>query len=270
MNSALSEVLVAQSPDALIATHPDGRVALWNRAAEATFGYSAEEALGRKMNFLKSDRHNDDFYRAMWQAVIQDGVWHGEIWNRNKSGEVHPHWLTISAVKDEQGQVTHYVGTYTDITESHAAEEQLRIAAVAFESQECMMVTDANKVILRVNRAFTEVTGFSPEDLIGQTPRLLQSGRHNADFYRDMTASIDRTGGWQGEIWDRHKNGEVFPKWLSISAVKGAGDVITHYVGTQHDITERKRTEATIEQLAFFDAQPHTAAGPAETGDDGI
>ncbi|HOE41217.1 MAG TPA: EAL domain-containing protein [Rhodoferax sp.] len=242
-----------ESQDGVVVTDLDDMILRSNQAFSRISGYSAEEALGRKMNFLKSDRHGDDFYRAMWQAVIQDGVWHGEIWNRHKSGEVHPHWLTISAVKDAQGQVTHYVGTYTDYTERHAAEEQLRIAAVAFESQECMMVTDANKVILRVNRAFADVTGFSPEELVGQTPRMLQSGRHDEDFYRDMTESIDRTGGWQGEIWDRHKNGEVFPKWLSISAVKDAGGAVTHFVSAQHDISERKKTEATINQLAFFD-----------------
>ena len=242
-----------ESQQGMVVTDLEDVILRSNRAFSQLTGYSAEEALGRKMNFLKSERHDEEFYRAMWQAVIQDGVWHGEIWNRHKSGEVYPHWLTIAAVKDQQGQVTHYVGTYTDFTERHAAEEQLRIAAVAFESQECMMVTDANQVILRVNRAFTEVTGFSAQELVGRTPGLLRSGRHDEDFYRDMWASVASTGVWQGEVWDRHKDGQVFPKWLSISAVKGAGDVITHYVGTQHDITERKRTEATIEQLAFFD-----------------
>jgi len=242
-----------ESQEGMVVTDLEDRILRSNRAFSRLTGYSAEEALGRKMHFLKSGRHDENFYRAMWQTVILDGIWHGEIWNCHKSGEVYPHWLTIAAVKDEQGQVTHYVGTYTDFTERHHAAEQLRIAAVAFESQECMMVTDANKVILRVNRAFSEVTGFSPQELVGRTPGVLQSGRHDADFYRDMWASVARSGVWQGEIWDRHKDGQVFPKWLSISAVKDAGDVITHYVGTQHDITERKKTEATIEQLAFFD-----------------
>ena len=88
---------------------------------------------------------------------------------------------------------------------------------------------------------------------MGQTPRLLKSGRHDADFYRKMWDEINRTGTWQGEIWDRRKNGEVYPKWLTISAVKGDDGVVTHYVGSHIDITERKAAEEQIRQLAFHD-----------------
>jgi diguanylate cyclase (GGDEF)-like protein/PAS domain S-box-containing protein len=131
--------------------------------------------------------------------------------------------------------------------------EQLRIAATVFESQEAMLITDCNSVILSVNRAFTEITGYVPEEAIGQTPRLLKSDRHSAAFYREMWETIHRIGVWQGEVWDRRKNGEVYPKWLTISAVKNTTGTVTHYVGTHFDITERKKDEAKIEELAFFD-----------------
>ena len=130
---------------------------------------------------------------------------------------------------------------------------QLRIAATAFESQESMMVTDASNVILRINRTFTETTGYTAEEIVGQTPRLLKSDRHDADFYRAMWETIHRTGGWQGEIWDRRKNGEMYPKWLSISAVKDDMGAVTHYIGTHFDISERKQAEEKIHELAFFD-----------------
>ncbi|MDR3394630.1 MAG: EAL domain-containing protein, partial [Parasulfuritortus sp.] len=133
------------------------------------------------------------------------------------------------------------------------AEEELRIAASAFESQEAMIVTDADTVILRVNRAFTEITGFTAEEAVGQTPRLLKSGRHGADFYRQMWESINRTGVWQGEIWDRRKNGNEYPKWLTISAVKNDEGTVTHYIGSHYDITEQKQAEEKINELAFFD-----------------
>ena len=136
-------------------------------------------------------------------------------------------------------------------------DAQLRIAATAFESQEGMVVTDADGVILRINRAFTETTGYTSEEAVGRTPRLLQSGRHNADFYRAMWETIKRTGGWQGEIWDRRKNGEEYPKWLTISAVKDNCGNVTHYVGTHFDITERKKAEERIAELAFFDSLTH-------------
>jgi diguanylate cyclase (GGDEF)-like protein/PAS domain S-box-containing protein len=131
---------------------------------------------------------------------------------------------------------------------------ELRVAAVAFDSLEGMMVTDANAAILRVNSAFTKITGYTAQEVIGQTPRILKSDRHDAAFFREMWETIHRTGGWQGEIWDRRKNGEMYPKWLTISAVKGENGAVTNYVGAHHDITDRKNAEERIKELAFFDA----------------
>ena len=137
--------------------------------------------------------------------------------------------------------------------ELYKSEADLRIAATAFESQESLMITDANGVILRVNQPFIENTGYKAEEIVGQTPRLLKSGRHNADFYREMWETLLHTGTWQGEVWDRRKNNEVYPKWLTISAVKGRDGVVTHYVGSHIDITERKVAEDAIKNLAFYD-----------------
>ncbi len=137
--------------------------------------------------------------------------------------------------------------------EKKAVKADLRIAARAFEAQEGLMITDAEGVILRVNQAFTDSTGYAAEDVVGLTPRFLRSGRHDEDFYRTMWESISQTGSWQGEIWDRRKNGEIYPEWLTISAVKNDDGVITHYVGSHIDITERKAAEDKIRQLAFYD-----------------
>ena len=129
----------------------------------------------------------------------------------------------------------------------------LRVAATAFESQESLMITDADGVILRVNQAFTECTGYTPEEAVGKTPRLLKSGRQDAGFYRTMWKTLLRTGKWQGEIWDRRKNGEVYPTLLNITSVKDNKGVITHYVGSFIDITDRKIAEEKIQHLAFYD-----------------
>ncbi|MFA7293418.1 MAG: EAL domain-containing protein [Rhodocyclaceae bacterium] len=154
---------------------------------------------------------------------------------------------------DAAGKPLRSAGTVQDVTTQKLVEDELRIAAAAFDSQECMMVTDAHSVILRVNRAFTETTGYAAEEVVGQTPRMLQSGRHNQSFYRAMWESLNNTSVWQGEVWDRRKNGEVYPKWLTISAVKDSSGVVTHYVGTHFDITERKLAEEKINELAFYD-----------------
>jgi diguanylate cyclase (GGDEF)-like protein/PAS domain S-box-containing protein len=154
---------------------------------------------------------------------------------------------------DASGKLLRSQGTVQDVTRSKLADDDLRIAAAAFDSQECMMITDANSVILKVNQAFVETTGYTAAEVVGRTPALLQSGRHNADFYRVMWETIKTTGGWQGEVWDRRKNGEEYPKWLTISAVKGDEGVVTHYIGAHFDITDRKIAEDKINELAYFD-----------------
>lgn len=130
---------------------------------------------------------------------------------------------------------------------------QLRIVDAAFEAQDATMVTDANTVIIRVNKAFVELTGYTAEEAIGQTPGLLRSDRHDAEFYRAMWESVQTTGHWRGEVWDRRKNGEVYPKWLAISAVTAKDGTVTHYIGTHFDISDRKKAEERISELAFFD-----------------
>jgi diguanylate cyclase (GGDEF)-like protein/PAS domain S-box-containing protein len=133
------------------------------------------------------------------------------------------------------------------------SDAQLRIAATAFESQEGMMITDANYVILRANHAITEITGYGAEELIGRTPRMLRSGRHSEEFYAQMWDTVKRTGKWQGEVLSRRKNGEIYPKWLTITAVKGRDGSVTHFVTAETDITARKAAEDEIAMLAFYD-----------------
>ncbi len=145
------------------------------------------------------------------------------------------------------------LATFTDITERRAAQEAQRIAAIAFESHEGIIVTDAASVILRVNQAFTTITGYTAQEAVGQTPRLLSSGRHDAAFYAALWSSIGRSGTWQGEVWDQRKDGEMFPEWLTITAVKGDAGQTTHYVGAFTDITARKLAEEQIQTLAFYD-----------------
>lgn len=130
----------------------------------------------------------------------------------------------------------------------------LELSARVFEnSGESIVITDANECILSVNRAFTEVTGYLPEDVIGQTPRLLSAGRHDSNFYQKMWQTLEQDGHWQGEIWDKRKNGEIYPKWLRISAVKALDGHVTNYIGVFFDISERKQAEARIEFLAYHD-----------------
>jgi len=164
---------------------------------------------------------------------------------------------------ENQAQPSRMIGSTEDVTERKMKEADLlkeadlRIAAIAFNCQEGMVVTDASMNILRVNRAFTDLFGYSPEEAVGQTPRVLQSGRHDQAFYQAMWADIIGKGVWQGEVWNRRKNGDVFPEWLTITAVYDSAGIVTHYVATHTDITLRKAAEDEIRHLAFYDPLTH-------------
>lgn len=139
---------------------------------------------------------------------------------------------------------------YQQLQENNTA---LKLAASVFESQQGMMITDANNIIIRVNKAFTEITGYSVDEIIGKNPKLLKSGRHGNDFYQVLWTALITTGTWQGEIWNKCKNNEIYPGWLTITSVKNDKNVVTHYIGTMTDITKYKMAEEQIRQLAFYD-----------------
>jgi diguanylate cyclase (GGDEF)-like protein/PAS domain S-box-containing protein len=140
-----------------------------------------------------------------------------------------------------------------DISQQKEAELELRIAATAFETRQAMIITDAEQSILRVNQAFSQTTGYRPDEVIGQTPALLKSGRHPADFYQRMWQELSRDRQWQGEIWNRRKNGEIYPEWLHISAVLDEQGQVCNYIGAFEDISQHKQAEAKIHSLSYFD-----------------
>lgn len=132
--------------------------------------------------------------------------------------------------------------------ERSQADRELRIAATAFESQDGMIVADLNNVILRVNSAFTRMTGYGAEEAIGNTPALLKSGRHGSEFYRSMWDAVKREGYWQGEIWHRRKDGSEYPAWLSVSGVSASDAQVTHYVAAFNDISARVHAEQALRE----------------------
>ena len=151
------------------------------------------------------------------------------------------------------GTALYSIGTVQDVSERKEVEKTLRIASVAFETQEAIVITDAQANIISVNKAFERTTGYTAAEVMGKNPKLLKSGRHDADFYRVMWSALENEGQWAGDIWDRRKDGSLYPKWQNITAVKDESGELTHYVSIWMDISDRKRAEAEIERLAFYD-----------------
>ncbi|TVP47756.1 MAG: EAL domain-containing protein [Halomonas sp.] len=139
------------------------------------------------------------------------------------------------------------------IEEREQARAEAQIAAAAFQTHLGILITDADGYILKVNETFTRITGYDEVEVVGKNPRMLSSNHHNAAFYRRVWKRIAKTGNWEGEIWNQRKNGELFPEWLTVSAVHSSSGVLTHYVATMSDISERKAAEQEIHQLAFYD-----------------
>jgi diguanylate cyclase (GGDEF)-like protein/PAS domain S-box-containing protein len=243
------------TPDAMLISDMSGIITQVNQQAELQLGYKSEELIGQAIEVLVPENYRSkhpELHRKFAADPISRPLRTGRtLQAQRKDGSTFDVDISVSPIKTEQGLF--FASALRDITFDKEAEAHLRVAAIAFESNEPMVITDAKNTILQVNRAFTESTGYTKEEAIGQKISLLKSGRHDADFYAEMWAGIERNGTWQGEIWDRRKNGEIYPKWLIISVVKGDDGEVTHYVGTHIDITERKAAEEQIKQLAFYD-----------------
>ncbi|WP_394788815.1 EAL domain-containing protein [Rhodoferax sp.] len=180
-----------------------------------------------------------------------------ELQRVDSDGQIY--WMSVSGtpVFDAHGGFRGYRGVGKEITARKHAEKELRIAATAFESQEGVLVTDANAVVLRTNHAFSKLTGYSTEETVGQPVSLLASGRHGPEFFSAMRSSLQLTREWQGEIWNRCKDGTVCLYYMTITGVFDADDSLTHYVATLIDITQKAAAAREIENLAFYDPLTH-------------
>lgn len=247
-------LMANSSPIMIWITDENGLPTFSNQAWLDFVGLAAEEVTYQAWRKLI---HPDDIKTAFVSFFIdieENKTVSTEYRLRHVSGEWR--WVFDQGVAmfNDLGIFTGYIGSLIDITARKNTENELRIAAIAFESNEAMIITDTNSVILRANKAFTELTGYSTEECVGKKTNFLKSEHHDSKFYKEMWDAINRDGVWEGEIWDRRKNGEVFIKWLMITAVKNKKSVVTNYVGTQSDITARKAADKKMRDLAYYDA----------------
>jgi len=236
---------------------PDTDEAYFSPGWKAMLGYGDDEIENHASAWRRAvaDEGREMFRRQFRE--IREGVrssFEFETRMRHRDGR----WIDILSrgiPVFAHGRMERVVGADTDITERKAHEAQTRLASVVFTStHEGIVVTDAHRDVIMVNPAFEEITGYSSQDMRGQNMRKLQSGRHDRDFYRTIWTAIEENGVWRGEIWNRRKDGTIFPEWLTISAVRDAGGAVTNYVGLFADISRIKESEERLKFLAHHDA----------------
>jgi diguanylate cyclase (GGDEF)-like protein/PAS domain S-box-containing protein len=250
--------LYDQSPDMFVTVDiHSGKIVDCNQTLLSVTGFTRPDVIGQSALMLCDSGSLKLARMTFTHFLATDDLPYAELQLRCHDGRAIDVVVSASTAFDDtivaatRHQLLHLI--LHDITDRKRADEDRRIAATAFDSHEAMMITDTHAVILRVNSAFTDMTGYSHADIVGKTPSLLKSGRHDAAFFLAMHDSILRDGSWRGEIWNRRKNGELYPAWMSITGVRGTNGDVTHYVSSQSDITLRKAAEEEISHLAFFD-----------------
>ncbi len=220
-----------------------------NQAYADISGYSIEELVGMHISQLEANERPEEV-KAHMEKIIAHGLDRFETRHRRKDG----HIVDIEVSANYMAETEHVFVFCHDISQRKQDEEMRQIAAVAFETQDAIVITDAEVNIIRVNRSFEHITGYRAAEVIGRNPRIMSSGRHDREFYREMWQCLKIDGAWAGEIWDKRKSGQVYPRWMTITAIKNASGEVTNYVGVFADITERKQVEEDIRHLAFYDA----------------
>ncbi|WP_415882262.1 EAL domain-containing protein [Neptuniibacter sp. QD34_54] len=253
-------VLFEQSPVPMAYVGFDGKLISLNKAFTTTLGYSAKHLPDLDTWF--SLAHPDLQYRKEARER-----WYGAI----ERARITDHKIPLSEYKitclegkqkliNASGITTEcgFLAILEDVTERKSQEDRLRQAAAVFGSTtEGVMITSAAGVIQRVNKAFCRLTGYGSDEVIGQPAKILQSGRHDEQFYAVMWDSLREKGSWQGEIWNRRKDGAVYPELLSISQVTNDYQKVTHYVGVFSDISKLKESEQKLNYLAHHDMLTH-------------
>ncbi|MCS6861221.1 MAG: PAS domain S-box protein, partial [Abditibacteriales bacterium] len=251
MGQAQAAAILNHAADGIIAINEQGIIESFNPAAERIFGYKAEEVIGQKVNVLMPSPYREE-HDGYIQRYLRTGERRvigaiREVVGRRKDGSDFP--LEIRVGEVQLGARRIFTSVVRDITERKAAEQQLRLHTAALESAaNGIIITDRQGNIEWVNPAFTKMTGYRPEEVLGKNPRILGSGQHNQAFYQHLWETILAGEVWQGEIINRRKNGDLYTEDMTIAPVRDERGTITHFIAIKQDITYRKQAEEELRQ----------------------
>ncbi|MBW7862507.1 MAG: EAL domain-containing protein [Rhodocyclaceae bacterium] len=243
--------ILAQLREPIITMDLAGYVTGWNRSAERLLGYTPEEAIGQHILFLYAE---DEEASDVPELFLEQGSSYMEVRRRKKSGEVFWAGLSLSLIRDDDGEPVGIAGHLSEITDRISAEEMLRLhTRIIEDSDQCIMITDAQDRIVSVNAAFSRVTGYNREEALGMTPDLLRSGVHDEGFRGMVHAAMHGAGPWQGEIIGRRKDGSLFPQSVSIGTVRNDKGEVTHAFSIFTDISADKEAAEQFDRLVNYD-----------------
>jgi len=238
---------VEASASSIVITDLDGNIEYVNPAFSWVTGYAKEEVLGENPRVLKSGQHSHEFYQEMWETLARGDIWRGELINKRKNGDLYWEYASISPVNDDEDAVVGYVAVKDDITKIKQAERELRnLSNAAEQIASAIVITDLDGFIEYVNPAFTKITGYAKDEVIGRNISLLRSGEHDDEFYYRHEEMISRGESWRGEIINRRKDGSLYWEYQVISPVKNERGEVVRYVSVKDDITHRKELEQAL------------------------
>ncbi len=251
----LSEVTAHAAEGIALIKASDGTIHYVNQRFEMLFGYASGELTGKHISVINAptEKTPQETAAEIMQSLEEHGIWSGEVWNQKKDGTRL--WTFANVSTFHHPELGKLLITYqADITARKQIEAQLRLSSSVFTyAREGITITDVAGTIIEINDAFTRITGYSREEVLGQNPRILQSGRHSREFYIDLWQALTEKGHWDGEIWNRRKNGEVYAEMITISAVRNAAGKTQNYVALFTDITPMKEHQRQLEHIAHYD-----------------
>jgi PAS domain S-box-containing protein len=248
-NTLKSQAILSASLDAVITFDENGMVIDYNEASERIFGWQPDEIIGKDMAKYIIPSKMREAHNKTIQHYLASGE--GPILGSriqlsvlHKDGRQFPIEIAICPIEVPEGKL--FTAFIRDISKKLANETEMHLIGRAFENSQAMYIIDTHSSVIRVNDAFTRISGYSENDVLGCKPSLWASGQYDKGFYQEMWATLFEKGEWKGEVLNRRKNGDVYPGYLNISAVTDKQGLATHYVGQLVDISEQKANEAQL------------------------